>query len=125
MGYRITKLAFDEKQGITALEMQDENGNTISPIISKNKGLSDANEGNFLDLPAIDGNSLVFSEKKTPKKSNEKILLEWCSKQGTECPECQEKIREFYHDWKRRLQEKGWKGKFDVERLWNNQNSKK
>ena len=97
--YRITKFCFDEKQGITALEIQDMSGNTISPLISQNLSSSDTNESGLIELPEITEKNFVFSgetkTQKKEKKSNIDILRDFCKERIQAEPEWKEDILKF------------------------------
>lgn len=91
-GYKVSKIAYDENRRVIDLEIVNKFGKVMWTM-EKEKGNAE-------------------------KKSNFKILQEFCSEQGLACPECQPAIKEFFEYWKKVLKEKEWKGTFDVEALW-------
>lgn len=117
--YKITKLNFTETDGITCLEVTDDKG-VAREIISKNKQLSDANEGNFIDLPEITAETLIMSgspkTKAKTKPSAADTLRDFCSRKKTEPGinlKCLTKFYEFY------IKKAGtWKGEFRAADLY-------
>ena len=114
MGYRITKLVFDEKQGITALEIRDDYGNAISPLNEQIKGNSKPNKDEFIELPDISAETLVF----TPQKSVLDILTEFCKGKKEQTGVNLHSLKKFYEYYRGKAET--WKGKFDINALWEN-----
>lgn len=127
MNYKITKLVFNEKDGITALEIRDESGNIINPLSAQNKAVSEINSGNLLELPNITEKSLVFSgdsktEKTVPqRKTVRQIFEEWYNRHqkifldhrnNFELNEL-ERFWEIYYP-----KTENWKGKMFIDELW-------
>lgn len=122
--YKITKLIFNEKQGIVCFEMQDEYGNTFNPFISQNKPLSEPNKDNLIDLPELSAESFVFTADtktvkpapKQKKKTASDTLTEFCKAkkgiQGTNLAS----LRKFYEFYLPKTEK--WNGRFDAETLW-------
>lgn len=122
--YKITKLIFNEKDGILALEMRDEYGNTISPLNPQKLPLSEPNKGNLIDLPELSAESFVFSADtktvkpapKQKKKTASDTLTEFCKAkkgiQGTNLAS----LRKFYEFYLPKTEK--WNGRFDAETLW-------
>ena len=70
--------------------------------------------GNEVYSWSKDGNQAPSTPTETAKdgQTNEEILVEFCKQKKAEGYDC----KSFYVYWHKRLPE--WKGKFDVERLW-------
>lgn len=127
MNYKITKLVFNEKDGITALEIRDESGNIISPLSAQNKAVSEINSGNLLELPNITEKSFVFSgDSKTGKTVSQRKTVrqefeEWYNRHqkifldhrnNFELNEL-ERFWEIYYP-----KTENWKGKMFIDELW-------
>lgn len=109
-GYKVSKIAYDENRRIIDLIITDRWGNIKWTMNSQKSPLSVANGGKYDKVSAPE------------KKSNFKILQEFCTKTGLECPECQAEVKEFFNYWKPKMET--WKGKLDVEKLWNNRRAR-